>query len=226
MTPVTELVRAHDPDRYFCGLFAPAAGREALMTLYAFNHELARAEEVAREPGLSLIRLQWWREVIEGARRRHEVAGPLGALIDAGVVPVALLASMIEAREDALGETPGDFVDLMRRGPGALAAAGGAVLGAAAEELEALVRLGAGCGVAGVLRNQALTGWPGGWRGLADRQVGEGLLGSPARWRRDIIAAALPAVLARRDLARRLAVRRRGAGDFLAVLGAVARRTV
>ena len=74
---LADLVRRHDPDRYFCTLFAPAAAREALFTLYAFNHELARAREVTREPGLALIRLQWWREVVEGAVRQHEVARPL-----------------------------------------------------------------------------------------------------------------------------------------------------
>ena len=35
-------------------------------------------------PALALIRLQWWREVVEGVRRRHEVATPLGAALDAG----------------------------------------------------------------------------------------------------------------------------------------------
>ena len=35
-------------------------------TLYAFNHELARAREAVSEPPLALIRLQWWREVVEG----------------------------------------------------------------------------------------------------------------------------------------------------------------
>ena len=46
-----------------------------------------------RKPPLALIRLQWWREVVEGARRRHEVAEPLSAAIDAGAL----------RREDLLG---------------------------------------------------------------------------------------------------------------------------
>ena len=62
------LVRRHDPDRFLTALFAPPEKRDALLTLYAFNHELARAREVASEPPLALIRLQWWREVVEGAR--------------------------------------------------------------------------------------------------------------------------------------------------------------
>jgi phytoene synthase len=58
---IAALVRRHDPDRFLTSLFAPPAQRDALLTLYAFNHELARAREVISEPPLALIRLQWWR---------------------------------------------------------------------------------------------------------------------------------------------------------------------
>ena len=221
MDPVAEIVRRFDPDRYFCTLFAPADARDALLTLYAFNHELARAAEVARDPGLALIRLQWWREVLDGARRRHEVAAPLGALLDAGMLPVARLSSMIEAREAGV-EEEGDPVALMRRGPGALAAAAGTVLGASPDEQQALVVLGAACGMAGVLRNAALTPGRGGWRVPADRAVALEMLGAPVRWRRAILAAALPGVLARRDLERPRAVAARGLADRLLVMRAAA----
>ena len=40
---VVALVRRHDPDRFLTALFAPPDRRDALLTLYAFNHELARA---------------------------------------------------------------------------------------------------------------------------------------------------------------------------------------
>jgi phytoene synthase len=62
---IVALVRRHDPDRFLTALFAPSEKRNALLTLYAFNHELARAREVVSEPPLALIRLQWWREVVE-----------------------------------------------------------------------------------------------------------------------------------------------------------------
>jgi phytoene synthase len=65
-----EHVRRADPDRFFCSLFAPAQSREALWLLYAFNHELARAREVASEPVMALIRLTWWREVVEGSVKK------------------------------------------------------------------------------------------------------------------------------------------------------------
>ena len=81
---IAALVRRHDPDRFLTALFAPPDRRDALLTLYAFNHELARAREVASEPPLALIRLQWWREVVEGEPKRHEVATPLSEAIAAG----------------------------------------------------------------------------------------------------------------------------------------------
>src|SRR5271156_3271915 len=81
LSPVGALVRRHDRDRFQTALFAPAARREALFALYAFNYEIARVRESVREPMLGQIRLQWWREAIDAAyagaaSRRHEVAGP------------------------------------------------------------------------------------------------------------------------------------------------------
>ena len=97
---IAALVRRHDPDRFLTALFAPPEKRDALLTLYAFNHELARAREVVSEPPLALIRLQWWREVVEGAHRRHEVADPLRAAIEAGAARSrATCCALIDARE-------------------------------------------------------------------------------------------------------------------------------
>ena len=44
------LVRDADRDRYLATLFAPAAQRDALFSLYAFNVEIARVRELARKP--------------------------------------------------------------------------------------------------------------------------------------------------------------------------------
>ncbi len=150
------LVRKADPDRYLCALFAPAARREVLFALYAYNHELARACEVTREPGLALIRLQWWREVVEGSAKRHEVATPLHAAVQAGALEESLLLEMIQARER---ETEGDFenvdvwLDWLRQGPGALMQAAALALGAPAAEAAGLRGLGVGCAAMGQLRN-------------------------------------------------------------------------
>ncbi len=244
------LVRRHDPDRFFCTLFAPAAHRDALLTLYAFNHELARAHEVAREPGLVLIRLQWWREIVEGEARAHEVATPLTAALAAGLLPRADLLAMIEAREADIepAATLAILLDRLALGPGSLAAAAGTALGATPDERQILRRLGAGIGLSGLLRNIA----PYASRGrcqippeilarhgltsdqiIADPRTATGprdelaqeahrLLGPPQRFRRPILAAALPSIFARRDL-HRPPRDARGLGDKLAVLRAATR---
>src|SRR5436853_2164580 len=86
LSPVAALVRRHDRDRFQTVLFAPAARREALFALYAFNYEIARVRESVTAPMLGQIRLQWWREAIDAAYasaapRAHEVAAPLTAAI-------------------------------------------------------------------------------------------------------------------------------------------------
>ena len=95
-------VRSLDPDRYFASLFAPACKRPLLFALYAFNHELARASEVAREPIATEIRLQWWREALEGARegrpRAHPAAVGLTAILSQDSGHGADLESLIDAR--------------------------------------------------------------------------------------------------------------------------------
>src|SRR6516165_2168086 len=97
--PFLSRLRHADPDRFFCTLFAPAEKRERLALLYLFNNELARAREVASEPMLALIRLQWWREVVEGQRKKHDIATPLRDAIEAGQFEAGDLAALIEARE-------------------------------------------------------------------------------------------------------------------------------
>jgi phytoene synthase len=158
------LARAHDPDRFLAALFAPPERREAIFTLIAFNHELARAREAASHPMAALIRLQWWRDALEEARtgkpaRRHEVAEPLHAAITAGALDAAALEAMIDAREAEAEEagilTEADFVTWLRGTAGSFAYAAGLALGGSAEEAEKLRALGAAYGLAGVLRSVA-----------------------------------------------------------------------
>lgn len=156
---VAEIVRRHDPDRFFTALFAPPPLRPALLTLYAFNHELARAREVASEPALAQIRLQWWREVVEGVPRRHEVATPLAAAIARGVLHAPDLLAMVDGREAETEPTIATFTDwqaYLLATAGGLAVAAGRLLGADVGVLARLRRLGAAYGVAGQLRSVAV----------------------------------------------------------------------
>ena len=147
------IVQRHDPDRFFTALFAPPARRETLFTLYATNHELARAREVVSNPMLALIRLQWWREIAEGARRRHEVAGPLGEALDEGRLLAADIIGMIEGREaEAEGvEDMAAFEAYVRAAYGGVAVAAGRALGGDGAPLRALEDLGASYGAAGAV---------------------------------------------------------------------------
>jgi phytoene synthase len=152
--PLIDFVRRHDPDRFLTALFAPPEKRGALLALYAFNHELARAREAVTEPALALIRLHWWREVVEGAEKRHEVATPLTAAIGAGALARADLLALIDVREmeaDPAIPTLQAWRDYVLGTAGGLAVAAGRLLGA--PEPERLRPLGAAYGAAGLLRS-------------------------------------------------------------------------
>jgi NADH dehydrogenase [ubiquinone] 1 alpha subcomplex assembly factor 6 len=118
LSPLGDLIRRHDRDRYQTALFAPADRREALFALYAFNYEIARVRESVTQPMLGQIRLQWWREVIEAAYggeapRRHEVALPLTTAIRDFGLSRPHFDRMIDAREaDLSDELPADIAAL------------------------------------------------------------------------------------------------------------------
>src|SRR5215472_9930637 len=108
---VARLVRTHDRDRYQTALFAPAAAREALFALYAFNYEVARVRESVTEPMLGQIRLQWWREAIDAAYagrepRRHPVVEPLAGMIAKFAPERRHFDRLIDAREADLRDAP------------------------------------------------------------------------------------------------------------------------
>jgi phytoene synthase len=242
---IAALVRRHDPDRFLTALFAPPEKRDALLTLYAFNHELARAREVVSEPALALIRLQWWREVVEGAHRRHEVADALRVAIDTGELDRGDLLSLIDARE---AEAEPGFATVQDWRAYVFGSAGGVVVAAgrllSAPDPEALRPLGAAYGIAGMLRSigaharqgrcllpadalaehglipEQVIAAPASAHAAVHRLAREGLaLLRPMRLQRSAVAAGLPAVLARRDLRRAPTFPpQRGLGDRLAVM--------
>lgn len=99
-------VRQHDPDRFFAALFAPEAKRRHLFALTALYYELAHAAAAGREPMLADIRLAWWRETVELARkgkaRDHAVARALVETLAAHDLPEAWFEAMIAARAGAV----------------------------------------------------------------------------------------------------------------------------
>jgi len=115
LSQAAEHVRRCDRERFVTALFAKAEQREGLMVLYAFNAEVARVRESVREPLAGDIRLQWWRDVIAGARpedeiARHPVAAPLRHLVAGGILPAVRLERILDGRERDLAAEP--FADL------------------------------------------------------------------------------------------------------------------
>ena len=109
-----------------------------------------------REPPLALIRLQWWREVVEGARRRHEVADAAReAPSRRATWTRADLLALIDARETEAEPAIADAGGVAglcardRRRPGG----GGRRACWARTSPRRLRPLGAAYGVAGLLRS-------------------------------------------------------------------------
>jgi len=105
-----ELVRTADRDRYVAALFAPAEHRDALFALYAFNSEIARVRDLAREPLPGEIRLQWWSDVLRGERGGEAQAHPIATALLASIaryrLPRGKLSDLIEARRFDLYDEP------------------------------------------------------------------------------------------------------------------------
>ncbi|MBK8157345.1 MAG: squalene/phytoene synthase family protein [Rhodospirillaceae bacterium] len=112
-----EALRLVDRDRFLCALAAPAAQRADLVTLYAFNAELAGIADKVSESMLGLIRLQWWRDALAdiaaGRGHRHHLVQALGEVVARRGLSPALLSQLIDARErDVEGSQPTDLAEL------------------------------------------------------------------------------------------------------------------
>lgn len=98
----TDVVRRFDKDRYLSALLAPEKHRPDLMAIYAFNAEIARIREIVSEPLPGEVRLQWWRDLLEGtehgAAASNPVANALLTTIDRYELPRQGLIAMTEAR--------------------------------------------------------------------------------------------------------------------------------
>nr|WP_144409699.1 phytoene/squalene synthase family protein [Martelella endophytica] len=103
-------LRAADRDRYLATLLSPEDKRHALAALYGFNAELARVRERVSEPLPGEVRLQYWRDLIEGESHGETEANPLAAAlmetIHAHNLPRRALVGMTEARIFDLYDDP------------------------------------------------------------------------------------------------------------------------
>jgi phytoene synthase len=104
------LVREGDPDRFWASLYAPGDKRPHLHALYAFNFEVARIRDTVREALVGEIRLQWWRDALQGEARGEVRANPVAAALDGTIVrfrlPRQALVDLIDARVFDLYDDP------------------------------------------------------------------------------------------------------------------------
>lgn len=114
LSAAAQELRHYDHDRYLLSLFAPPGLRDELQGLFAFNHEVAKTSEVVSEAIIGQIRLQWWRESLEGlfgaAPREHYVIQALRDAVQEGRLSRERLERLVDAREaDLTGEAPADL---------------------------------------------------------------------------------------------------------------------
>ena len=108
------LVQKHDADRHVSTLFAPADRRPHLHALQAFSLEIAGIRAVAKEPMPGEIRLQWWREVLDGTRAEEGAGHPVGLAIrdtiERNRLPLQPFMDLVEARNaDLYDDPPADW---------------------------------------------------------------------------------------------------------------------
>jgi phytoene synthase len=158
---VRRIAREGDPDRALAALFAPRDARTDLLTLCAFNVELARIAEQVSEPELGAIRLQWWRDAVERAEADeatgHPVADALGATLRQRQLSRPRIDGLIDARAFDIAEKimpdRAALETYLQNTAGALFALGAECLDERGPQLEqAASKAGLAYGLTGLLR--------------------------------------------------------------------------
>ena len=111
------LVREADKDHWLAALFAPAAERRHLHALRAFAIEIGSVRRRVTQPLAGELRLQWWRDLVDGEARGEASANPVAAALIETVarhhLSRAVLIEAIEAHRLALyGEALPDVLAL------------------------------------------------------------------------------------------------------------------
>lgn len=105
---LADLVRKADEDRYLSVLYAPESKRQALLSIYAFDAEIARVRDLVSEPMPGEIRLQWWRDVLSAGEpgSGHPIAAALLETIANHHLPRQSFLDYLEARTFDLYDDP------------------------------------------------------------------------------------------------------------------------
>ena len=92
-----QFLRQSDFDRYLAVLYAPEDKRPALAALYAFNAEIARIRDVVHDALPGEVRLQWWRDLINGTEHGAVTGNPVAALLLKAIGDYQLPRSVFDA---------------------------------------------------------------------------------------------------------------------------------
>lgn len=107
---VGSILRKLDPDHYFASLLLPTPAQPKVQAIWAFAAEIAAVRQRVSEPGPGEIRLQWWRDAIEGRPHGDVTANPVAAALLATVEQHGLatppLTRLIAARRFDLYQDP------------------------------------------------------------------------------------------------------------------------
>ncbi|KAK9862554.1 hypothetical protein WJX84_010151 [Apatococcus fuscideae] len=115
-------VRKYDNDNFICSLQLKPELRAAVLALRAFNVETGLIGENVREQTLAQIRMQWWREAVNGMYRQtpheHPVIQALTEVIAVKDLTRYRLQQIVTAREDDLLRIapPASIADLEKYG--------------------------------------------------------------------------------------------------------------
>ena len=122
---LADQLRHDDRDRYLLTMFAPAAVRDSLQTLYAFNAEVAKIRESVTETMIGRMKLQWWRDVLDtifsGGKppQGNPLVEALAAIIPAYKLSRHAFDELLTTRERDLDDAPPqDAMDLERYAEG------------------------------------------------------------------------------------------------------------
>ena len=104
-------LRRHDYDRYLASLMLSGDVRRAATAIYAFNLEIARTREIVSESLLGEMRIQFWRDMVDGLYSgnhapEHPVAQELGWAIMRHNLPKAPIERLLAARQRDLEDAP------------------------------------------------------------------------------------------------------------------------
>ena len=157
-----ELVQRSDVESFLCLPFVPAAARQGVVAVRAFNVEVAKAADKASDPRIAEMRLKWWSGVVDNLVKmnppEHPIADALCEALHSSDLAPDLLRSVIHWRiKDLHSKQPDTVADLEEYAEGtqgALQKLALASLGAGTHEgsVTAAKHVGIAMGIALVLR--------------------------------------------------------------------------